>query len=414
MNFVELLPTALVLSLLQVAAAIPWLGVVGWEVIVSWFREPGQGGAVGKLLIILGIVLGLTLIPIVLLNVSQEREALETYGRVYAAVLHLQLCLDAVAIPMVVMLWVWPKGGAVALAAFREGVRQPMFWLLGLLALGLMAVSPFIPYFTFGEDFIMVKQLGYDLIMLAALIFGVLAASMSITEEIEGRTAVTLMSKPVSRRQFLIGKFLGILLAGLGMTLALSWCFNWVLVYKRGYDAIDQIPPPPLPVSWTEFLDSRAATPAAADFLRGAMQWAVETGDVLPGVVLGFCQVMVLLAVATALATRLPLVVNLVTCLLVYFLGHLTPVLVHIARRRQELDPSQSAVSQLLTFMAQLFDTLVPSLDLFRIDSALLSDAPPPLDQFFFHVGQSFVLAVMYSVIGLLLGLILFEDRDLA
>ena len=41
--------------------------------------------------------------------------------------------------------------------------------------------------------------------MLASAAFGVLVAAVSISEEIEGRTAVTLMSKPVSRRQFLLG-----------------------------------------------------------------------------------------------------------------------------------------------------------------------------------------------------------------
>ena len=78
-----------------------------------------------------------------------------------------------------------------------------------------MLVSVVIPYFTFGDDYKMMKQLGFDMIMLSTMLFGVLAASMSISEEIEGRTAVTLMSKPVTRRQFLLGKFLGILLAGL-------------------------------------------------------------------------------------------------------------------------------------------------------------------------------------------------------
>ena len=130
-------------------------------------------------------------------------------------------------------------------------------------------------------------------------------------------------------------------------------------------------------------------------------------------VILAFGLILGSAAIATALATRLPLVVNLVTCLLIYFMGHLTPVLVQIARRRQANDPN-SAVAQLLTFMAQVFDTIVPSLDLFKIDSALLSDVPPPIDQFFLHVGQAAGLAVLYTVIALLLGLILFEDRDLA
>src|SRR4029077_12934741 len=120
-----------------------------------------------------------------------------------------------------VMLLVWPKGGAVALSAFREGVRQPMFWLLTIAASLLMAISPFFPYFTFGDDLKMVKELGYAITMLFAGLFGVLAASMSVSEEIEGRTAVTLMSKPVSRRQFLLGKFGGIMLACMFMNVIL-------------------------------------------------------------------------------------------------------------------------------------------------------------------------------------------------
>jgi hypothetical protein len=185
-----------------------------------------------------------------------------------------------------------------------------------------------------------------------------------------------------------------------------------VLLYKR-QDPIDQLPPVPLPVSWAEFIEKFAPGSETADFLRGAAQWAVESGDVLPGLVLYFCQAMVLLGIATALATRLPLIVNLVTCLVVYFMGHLTPVLVHVAARRKLASPD-TAETQLLGFTAQLFDVLVPSLDMFRVDSALLSDAPPPFYQFLFHVGQASVLALLYTVIALLLGLILFEDRDLA
>jgi len=36
---------------------------------------------------------------------------------------------------------------------------------------------------------------------------------------------------------------------------------------------------------------------------------------------------MILVAIASALATRLTFVVNLVLCLLIYFLGHLAPYL---------------------------------------------------------------------------------------
>ena len=103
-----------------------------------------------------------------------------------------------------------------------------------------MWVSVAIPYFTFGDDYKMMKQIGIDVVMLAPTLFGVLAASMSISEEIEGRTAVTLMSKPVNRRQFLIGKFLGILMACLVMSMLLNWTLVDALARAcREYDPIN-------------------------------------------------------------------------------------------------------------------------------------------------------------------------------
>src|SRR5439155_17893252 len=109
-------------------------------------------------------------------------------------------------------------------------------WLIIGFAGGLMMFSPFLPYFTFGEDFKMVHELGYDITMLAGVLFTVLAASMSISEEIEGRTAVTVMSKPVSRRQFLVGKFVGILLATLAMTILLGSVFAGIMRFKFWFE----------------------------------------------------------------------------------------------------------------------------------------------------------------------------------
>src|SRR5206468_2383340 len=146
---------------------------------------------------------------------NNEPEALTAWGRIYAAALHLQLMADVFVGVFALLLLTWPKGAAVGLAAFREGIRQPMFWLLFSAAVVLLALSPVLPYFTFGEDYKMLREIGHDLTMLFSAAFAVIAASMSISEEIEGRTAVTLMSKPVSRRQFLLGKFAGILLAAL-------------------------------------------------------------------------------------------------------------------------------------------------------------------------------------------------------
>ena len=51
---------------------------------------------------------------------------------------------------------------------------------------------------TFGEDIKVVRELCFTFSMLMPAVFALLTASMSVSEEIEGRTAVTLMSKPIT------------------------------------------------------------------------------------------------------------------------------------------------------------------------------------------------------------------------
>lgn len=258
----------------------------------------------------------------------------ETFGKIYGAVLQIQLTVDFLILLVALMLKLWPKGGAVAQAAFREAVRQPMYWLLFTIAFVLMWIFPFVPYFTFGEDYLMVKEMGYDTIMLVAAVFGTLAASLFISDEIEGRTAVTLMSKPVSRRQFLLGKFAGIMLAILLLFGLLGCCFQAVLLYKHWFEEnfafLDPMPFPP----WvTSVLGKLSLAGPAMSFLRGVGFWADHAFETLPGLVLSLFLAMMVVALAVALATRLPMVVNVCVTLAVYLLANLSPVLVSIGEK---------------------------------------------------------------------------------
>src|SRR5262249_47980962 len=154
--------------------------------------------------------------------------------------------------------------------------------------------------------------------MLAAVLFGVVSAAISVHEEIEGRTAITVMSKPISRRQFFLGKYFGILLSALVMTILLGWLLVWVILFKQIYDGPMEVDPTlrNAPDSlWVSSMLTRFEPGVLSDLLRGFLLWADDVQAVLPGLTLGFCQVMVLVAVATALATRLPMVVNLSFCL---------------------------------------------------------------------------------------------------
>ena len=91
---------------------------------------------------------------------------------------------------------------------------------------------------------------------------------------------------------------------------------------------------------------------SAGGLAESAKQWD-QVKQVLPGLVLGFFEVTVLTSISVAISTRLPMLANLVVCILIFFLGHLSPVLVEAGRRRAQ-------VNELVGFMAKLFAWALP------------------------------------------------------
>ena len=339
----------------------------------------------------------------VFLSFSNDRTILGNWGRFLFSLLHLELGFDFFVFVLFVLLRLWPKGGAVAFAAFQEGLRQPTYWFVLVAGLAIMAFASILPFYTFGEDLKVLKELCFVFSMMLPTLFGVLAASISVTDEIEGRTAVTLMSKPILRRDFLLGKFVGVALAALSMTIVLGWYMLWIALFK------DHIDPPLVPVANPDppwMLDTLAllGPGSAGDFFRGMLLWVADASDALPGLVIGYCQVAVMTALAVALATRLPLLANLVTCLVIYLLGHLTAVLTE----------ATATANPIVSFVAQAIDTIVPPLDTLDASQAVIRDVPLPFVQYARYSLWVAIYGAVYTTIALLLGLILFEDRDLA
>ena len=403
----------LILTVIQFVAALPWL----WALDSRAFRQ--QVRTVAGWGRFLGALAGVTFLMSFFLAYQRGATMLELYGRFYGSLLHLQLVVDFFVIAFLLVLLVWPKGGAVALAAFREGVRQPMFWLIGGAALMLLTVAMVIPYFTFGDDYKMMKQIGFDVAMLLPALFGVLAASMSINEEIEGRTAITLMSKPVTRRQFLLGKYLGILLASLLLSLLIGWWLNWTLHIQPYWNRLDDVIDP-MPTQLSQILNDRILPTAkplfGADtsmFVLGAVRWTGEAVANNLGLLMCFGQVMVLLAIAATLATRIPMAANLILTLVVFFLGNLAPVLSRASDEWKSQHPNNPAVT-IVNFLTKLLETFTPSLDVFNMGPAVIRDTAIDVGSFALYAGSVLIYAVIYTTIALLFGLILFEDRDLA
>src|SRR5262249_49563987 len=274
------------------------------------------------------------------------------------------------------------KSITIALATAKEAIRQPAFFVMAFFAGALLIVTIFVSYFTFGEDIKMYKDTGLTTISFFCMLLALLTASSTVADEIEGKTAITLLSKPITRRQFIIGKFLGIELGVLALYVVLGTLFAAGVWYKFGYDLRE----------------------SAGGVAESAKRWD-QVMQVLPGLALGFFEVTVLTSISVAISTRLPMLANLVVCILIFFLGHLSPVLV------EATTSPNSQVNELVGFMARLFGFVLPSLEFFNAAPAISTGAVIP---WFGYVLPALGYCVLYSGAALLFAFLLFEDRDLA
>lgn len=101
----------------------------------------------------------------------------------------------------------------IARNAFMELIRQPVFLLL-MTASAMFTLFLAMPYyFAFGDEPKLVKNSTLAVMLLSGLFGAVLSASASLAREIRAGTALAVLSKPVSRAQFILAKFVGVAFA---------------------------------------------------------------------------------------------------------------------------------------------------------------------------------------------------------
>lgn len=105
----------------------------------------------------------------------------------------------------------------IAQMAFTETVRDKILYSILVFALAMIGSSTILVTLSVGGEGRIVKNLGLASITLFGLFIAVFIGINLVSREIERRTIFSLLSKPVRRAEFLVGKFLG-----LGLTLAVN------------------------------------------------------------------------------------------------------------------------------------------------------------------------------------------------
>lgn len=126
--------------------------------------------------------------------------------------------------------------GVIAKNTFREAVRDRILYNLVLFALLIIAGAILLGELTDGQEARTIVNLGLAAMLFFGAFIAVLVGVGLVSKEIEKRTIYAIFAKPVTRSEFIVGKFLGlavtlavnVVVMGVGVSLA--------LLYVGGHD----------------------------------------------------------------------------------------------------------------------------------------------------------------------------------
>ncbi len=305
-----------------------------------------------------------------------------------------------------------------------ETLRQPIYGIIIACGILLMILSPSLTMYTMTDDNKLLREIGLSTLFLTSLFIAIFAASGAVAEEIENKTITTVLSKPVPRPIFILGKFLGIACA---VTIAHFICTSALLlairhgVMETASDTHD----------WTVILAavvsllgailmgaffsyvfgwkfSSTAILALACFAIASLlflsvidrHWAFHPDENgfnaldIYGALLLLLAALIITAWATALSSRFNIIVTLSACVGIFLLGLISD---YVLGRFADTNT-----------WAKIGYFIVPNLQIFWISDAIYEDSKLNIG----YLGRAAGYAACYTTAVLALAIGLFQRRQ--
>jgi hypothetical protein len=274
---------------------------------------------------------------------------------------------------------------AIAGNTFTGLTRLKIFYVLFLFALLLIGSSVFMARMSFQQEFQVLKDIALGAMSLFTSLLAIIATARLLPQDVEDRTAYTVLAKPVSRFEYLTGKLLGVLLL-LGLSLIAMGALFFAALLFREQSVLN------------ETARQMATAPAeqSADALR--LVRASAFNPILFGgiavIYLKGCLLAALTLFVSTFATST--IFTTIVMAFVYFIGHLQPI------AREYWLQTNSAGWLTKTFLA--FVALVfPDLQLFNLTDDVVAGNAIPADLLLRTTGMglfytSFYLALAWGV----------------
>ena len=260
----------------------------------------------------------------------------------------------------------------IAINVFRESVRDRVPYNLVLFAVLLISSSYLLGQLTAGQDVKIIKDLGLAATSVFGLFIAIFIGIGLVSKEVERRSIYAILAKPISRTQFVIGKYFGLVL-----TLAVNVAVMTAALY--------------LVLTYMTVTES-------AEFKAG---WDAPGIDpaLLKAIFLIFMQLAIVTAVAVFFSTFSTPLLSAALTFGIYIAGHFNTDLKNFDR----IVESTPAI-----WLARGIYYLLPDLSAFDVKTEVVHGLPVAPA----YLASTAVYGVLYATAVLLLAMFIFSRRD--
>jgi ABC-type transport system involved in multi-copper enzyme maturation permease subunit len=252
----------------------------------------------------------------------------------------------------------------LAQGTFGEAIRRKILNIFLIVALAMIGLFFAFSSFTAREDLTITLSTGLGVISLAGVFISVILGINLVPSEIEKRTIYTILSKPVRRHEFLLGKYFG------GLTTV------FVNIALMGIVFIGLV-----------WLKTRN-----------------PDSQVWEGVLMIFFQMMLLSSVALLFSVFVSPFVNFFLTFAVYIVGSMSSVTESLATQDGHKNPIVVAFFWLIHF-------IIPNFGNFNIQNPIIHP-DIQIQNMGVYMTQTILYAIIYSAIMLLIAILIFDRRE--
>lgn len=282
---------------------------------------------------------------------------------------------------------------AIALNTFTQLVRMKVFYFLLIFSVLIIGANLLFLNFTFEQELKILQDVSFGAMTLFASIFSIVGTALLIPKDIEDRTLYTILTKPVPRFEYLIGKLLGILFL-VAVSLVLMSILFFAVLYMRQHGILAE--------ETNQFRGQ--PTPEQLSSLKETIFSQGLRLELINGVIAVFLKASVAAAIALVVSTfASSTLFTIIVSLVIYFIGH---------AQSMALDyyfPEGDMHGALQRFIAGIVAIIFPNLQMFNVVDGIVSGQSVPVNVMFRLIGLTGFYLCIYSFVSW----ILFAKKEL-